>query len=70
MSIDPNHKLYAKLGDQVNKETYQSSLAGSLSTYAIQDMAFHTQWVLWAGTCIVQEVGISMFVSDTIIYKE
>jgi hypothetical protein len=43
MSIDPNHKLYAKLGDQVNKETYQSSLAGSLSTYAIQDMAFHTQ---------------------------
>lgn len=45
MSIDPNHKLYAKSGDPVNKETYQSSFAGSLSTYAIQDMALHMQWV-------------------------
>lgn len=43
MSIDPNHKLYAKSGDPVNKETYQSSFAGSLSTYAIQDMALHMQ---------------------------
>lgn len=42
MSIDPNHELYVKSGHPVNKVTYQS-LVGSLSTYAIQDMAFHMQ---------------------------
>ena len=42
-SIDPNHKFYVESDDLVNKKRPTKGLWESLSTYAIQDMAFPMQ---------------------------